>query len=313
MYIEKKATLFVCCWFLHMLNVFDLVDLLTTKRAHSAWGGLWGVGVAAVGAVTVNLINTSIAVECRLWTRGVNTIPNHISRFHICFSGDLEHIKILTPNCKYAHTKYTPCCICAYTLYICCYHRINQSTGVKIYDLKHNHNTLCVFCFCFSCVCGEAFHALIISWRIPQRNSRVPRQLLLPSFASPLHHLLLFTNYVCFSYWPRLAFFLFELFFFPQLIYANSFQSQWGAASAPSPHHKKPLFIFYVYVAMRNASMGMQKVEITQKKKLKSMKMSTTKSGKFAQRRRKCYYIILICKFLCNVSFTVISIHKLLF
>lgn len=56
-----------------------------------------------------------------------------------------------------------------YTWYICCCgHRINQSTGVKIYDLKHNHNNCLPLCICV-CVCGEAFHALIISWR---RNSR---------------------------------------------------------------------------------------------------------------------------------------------
>lgn len=46
-----------------MLNVFDLVGLLTAKRAHSAWGRGVLQG-AAVGGVTVNLINTSIAVEC---------------------------------------------------------------------------------------------------------------------------------------------------------------------------------------------------------------------------------------------------------
>lgn len=141
---KKSEILFVCRWFLHMLNVFDLVRLLTVKRAPPKQ---WIRGGRGKGK-WLNLINTSIAVECPLWERESEGLPDTFP-YSVFVWG--------TPNCKYAcrystHYIYPPY-ICIYTRYICCCgHRINQSTGVKIYDLKHNHNNCLPLSVCV-CVC----------------------------------------------------------------------------------------------------------------------------------------------------------------
>lgn len=184
-----------------MLNVYDLVGLLTVNRAPPIEGWREEREVDK----WLNLINTSIAVECPLWERESEgeRLPDTFP-YSVFVWG--------TPNCRYStHYIYPLICIYIRVISVVVVGSVSINQLASKFMTSNIITTTVCLCICV-CLCGEAFHALIISWRRNSLGGCLP--FYLPPFLFSLPLFFLFTNYVCFSYWPRLAFFsfLFQLF-----------------------------------------------------------------------------------------------------
>lgn len=160
--------------------------------------------------------------------------------------------------------------------------------------------TVCL-CICV-CLCGEAFHALIISWRRNSLGGCLP--FYLPPFPFSIPLFFLFTNYVCFSYWPRLAFFSF-LF---QLFSSTNLCKQFSVSMSriPLPHFpsrrlrnhiiKKTLLLPLFFSLGASATLQWECKNSKLHTNLNCMKKSTTKFEEICQdSRRKWYNMILKC------------------